>query len=226
MTQLRAGAAETIITPPAGIDLTGYGNRPSAAVGKHDELYARALVLEAGDQSLALVSLDVIGFDIPDANNLRRLVERETGVPEAAVLLNCSHTHAGPATQTFRGLGERDPAYDAMLARWIVTVVQAARERLEPAALRWGESQALVGRNRRMRQPDGQIVLGDNADGPYDPRVPVLRVDRADGSPLAIWFAHATHPVTFGNTNVRFSADYCGAALDTLKRLEPGGRSQ
>ena len=45
MTQLRAGAAETVITPPHGIDLTGYGNRPSAAVGKHDELYARALAI-------------------------------------------------------------------------------------------------------------------------------------------------------------------------------------
>ena len=46
MEQLRAGAAEVVITPPAGIDLTGYANRPSAAVGKHDDLYCRALVFE------------------------------------------------------------------------------------------------------------------------------------------------------------------------------------
>ena len=64
MTLLLAGAAEAVITPPAGVDLTGYANRPSAAVGKHDELYARAVVLEAGEQRLALVSLDLLGLEI------------------------------------------------------------------------------------------------------------------------------------------------------------------
>src|SRR6266536_3770775 len=108
MSQLLAGAAETIITPPAGIDLTGYGNRPSTSVGKHDELYIRAVVLEAEGRRLALLSLDILGFEIPDADRLRRLVERETGIPADGVLLNCSHTHAGPATMTLRGLGERD----------------------------------------------------------------------------------------------------------------------
>ena len=51
------------------------------------------------------------------------------------------------------------------------------------------------------------MVIGTNEEGPYDPRVAALRLDRADGSPLAIWFSHATHPVTFGSDNVRFSAE-------------------
>jgi neutral/alkaline ceramidase-like enzyme len=230
MEQLRAGAAEVVITPPAGIDLTGYANRPSAAVGKHDDLYCRALVLETtGAETkasrLALVSVDVLGFQIADADQLRRLVERETGIPAAAVLLNCSHTHAGPATMKLRGLGQRDAIYDALLGRWIVSAVRMARDRLEPAALRWGEAEARIGRNRREQRPDGQVVIGSNEEGPYDPRVAALRLDRDDGSPLAIWFSHATHPVTFGSENVRFSADYPGAAVQTLRRLEPGGNS-
>jgi neutral ceramidase len=223
MPQLQAGAAETIITPPAGIDLTGYGNRPSTSMGKHDDLFARALVLEEGGERLALVSLDILGFEIPDADALRQRVARETGIPAAAVLLNCSHTHAGPATMALRGLGERDAAYDSVLARWVVGVVRAAGERLEPAALRWGESEARIGRNRRERRPDGQVVIGANESGPYDPRVPVLRVDGEDDRPRAIWFSHATHPVTYTGQNVRFSADYCGAAGVALRRLEPGG---
>jgi neutral ceramidase len=211
------------MTPPPGIDLTGYANRPSAATGKHDDLFARAVVLEAADQRLALVSLDLLGFEIPDADRLRGRVEAETGVPAEAVLLNCSHTHAGPATMTLRGLGERDLTYDALLERWVVGTVRAAGERLETATARWGEAEARIGLNRRQRQPDGRMVIGDNAEGPYEPRVPVLRLDRADGRPLAIWFSHATHPVTFGNQNVRFSADFPGAAVETLKRLEVGG---
>ncbi len=223
MEQLLAGAAESVITPPAGIDLTGYANRPSAAVGKHDDLYVRALVLGQGSGTVALVSLDLLGFQIADADQLRRLVERETSIPAPAVLLNCSHTHAGPATMKLRGLGQRDAIYDALLSRWIAGAVRAARERREPATLRWGEGEARIGRNRREQRPDGQMVIGANEAGPYDPRVPVLRLDRADGSPLAIWFSHATHPVTFGAENVRFSADFPGVAVETVRRLEPGG---
>src|SRR6266567_158055 len=181
MTQLLAGAAESVITPPAGIDLAGYAHRPSAAVGKHDDLYCRALVLETtGAETqpsrLALVSVDIIGFQIADADQLRRLVERETGIPAEAVLLNCSHTHAGPATMKLRGLGQRDAIYDALLARWIAGTVRAARDRLEPAALRWGETGARIGRNRREQRPDGRMVIGTNEEGPYDARVPVLRL--------------------------------------------------
>src|SRR5436309_1861608 len=77
MEPLRAGAAETVITPPPGVDLTGYGNRPSTSVGKHDDLYARAVVLEAGGRQLAFVSLDLLGFEIPDADELRRRVQEE-----------------------------------------------------------------------------------------------------------------------------------------------------
>jgi neutral ceramidase len=223
MSQLRVGAAETVITPPPGIDLTGYGNRPSTAIGKHDDLYARALVLEGDGQRLALVSLDILGFEIPDATALRQRVEQETGIPAAAVLLNCSHTHAGPATMNLRGLGERDAAYDSLLPRWVVGTVRAAQERLEPGSLRWGESEVHIGRNRRERRTDGQVVIGANEGGPYDPRVAVLRVDGEDGRPRGIWFSHATHPVTFTGENCRFSADYPGGAISALRRLEPGG---
>jgi hypothetical protein len=226
MSSLQAGAAESVITPPAGIDLTGYANRPSAAAGKQDDLYARALVLEESGRRLALVSVDILGFEIADADRLRQLIERETGIPAEGVLLNCSHTHAGPATMTLRGLGERDSGYDSLLPRCVAGAVRAARERLEPATMRWGESQARIGRNRRERRSDGQMVIGENEAGPYEPRVPLLRVDRADGTPLAIWFSHATHPVTFTGENVRFSADFPGAAGAVLRRLEPGGSGE
>src|SRR5437879_6167656 len=43
-----------------GIYLAGFGNnRP--ATGKHDDLWARAIVLEYGDIKLAIVAIDLIG---------------------------------------------------------------------------------------------------------------------------------------------------------------------
>src|SRR6266478_7397270 len=58
--ELKAGAATIEITPPIGFAMWGYGARHDApSVGVLDPLRARALVLAAGDERIALVSLDL-----------------------------------------------------------------------------------------------------------------------------------------------------------------------
>jgi hypothetical protein len=56
---LKAGVAKVDITPPVGVPLWGYELRDST--GTLDPLYARVLVLEAGEKRLALVAT-VSGF--------------------------------------------------------------------------------------------------------------------------------------------------------------------
>ncbi|MBT7095989.1 hypothetical protein HN937_01365, partial [Candidatus Poribacteria bacterium] len=69
MSSLRAGVASRDITPPVGVDLTGYGGRPSGCTSIHDQLHARALALSDGAVTVVLVSLDVLGisFELRDA---------------------------------------------------------------------------------------------------------------------------------------------------------------
>ena len=55
---LKAGAARVDITPPAGVPMWGFAKRASPATGSLDPLFARVLVLEAGEKRLALVTLD------------------------------------------------------------------------------------------------------------------------------------------------------------------------
>ena len=45
---------------------------------------------------------------------------------------------------------------------------------------------------------------------PVDPTVGVIRIDRNDGTPLAILVNYACHPVVFGPDNLDYSADYPG----------------
>ncbi len=56
---LRAGTAKADITPAGAEPLWGYEDRVKPATGTLDPLYARVLVLEAGDKRLALVTLDL-----------------------------------------------------------------------------------------------------------------------------------------------------------------------
>src|SRR6266545_1909095 len=67
---LKAGVARVEITPSALMPMYGYANRKCGpAIGTHDPLYAKALVLEAGDSRIAIVTLD-LGSVVSE--NLRR----------------------------------------------------------------------------------------------------------------------------------------------------------
>lgn len=218
MPQLRAGAAVRDITPPVGVDLTGYGGRPSGCTAIHDPLHARALVLTDGASTVALVSMDVLGISFELRGRLR---ERAAafGIPSSGLVLNASHTHAGPATQRLRGLGEPDDAYMEQFLNQTSEAIGEAARSLEPATLSPHRAQAHIGHNRRQHLPDGRTVLGRNRVGAVVPHADILRVRRADGGPLATWFAHACHPTTLGGGNLAVSAEFPGVAVRVVEEM-------
>src|SRR5262245_35756402 len=56
----RAGAGERDITPPAGLPMWGYGARHDVlSVGTLDPLMAKAVVIAAGDDKVALIGIDL-----------------------------------------------------------------------------------------------------------------------------------------------------------------------
>jgi neutral ceramidase len=57
---MRVGTSKTVITPPPGTALAGFAAREGGARGVHDDLYARALVLEDDGRRLALVLCDLL----------------------------------------------------------------------------------------------------------------------------------------------------------------------
>jgi len=218
---LKAAVCETNITPPVGVWLSGYAGRPSGCVGIHDELHARALVLDDGLSLACIVSMDLIALDFDMVETIRDGISHRVGIPAERVVLNCSHTHSGPSTRTLHAMGERDELYCNVMARKIVGAVQQAADMLEPVSLRWGRAPVQIGINRRQIR-EGQVIIGQNPNGPVQPYVDVLRIDREDQRTLAVLFAHATHPVVLGAQNLWVSADFPGAACHFLRQLGMG----
>lgn len=218
---LKAAVCETNITPPIGIWLAGFASRSSGCIGVHDELHARALVLDDGFSLACIMSMDLIALDFDLVEAIRDGIARKVGIPAERILLNCSHTHSGPGTRTFRTMGERDELYCNVMARKVVGAVQQAADMLEPVSLRWGRAPVRIGVNRRERRNE-QTVIGQNPKGAVQPYVDVLRVDREDQTPLAVLFAYATHPVVLGGQNLWVSADYPGMACGFLRRVGMG----
>lgn len=211
---LTAGVARTDITPPPGVDLWGYGNRTGPATGTLDPLFARVLVLDDGRNAVAIITLDLgRTFGQAQIAMVRDRVRREHRVND--VMLIASHTHSGPSIDEDYENGNL-PDWERRALGSIAQAIGEARSRMVPARIGVDLGQTIIGHNRRLVQSDGTVkMLWRNSTGqptaPIDPVVGVIRVDDAQGNPLAILVNYACHPVVFGPDNLRYSADYPGA---------------
>ncbi|MSS70898.1 MAG: hypothetical protein EXS64_05350 [Candidatus Latescibacteria bacterium] len=216
MEGIRVGVAEVNITPPVGLSLCGFGARKGPSEFIHDDLYARALVLDDGETRIGIVTADIISFAPDLVERIRALALEKAGIPGTHLALNGSHSHSGPTVMQFRSMGDRDPAYEDVLCRQVVGALKMASDRLEAASLRTGRAPARIGHNRREKRKDGRMTLGHNPGGPEAPWVDVLRADRQDGSPMGIFYAHAAHPVNL--RGLATSAEYPGYAARFIAR--------
>jgi hypothetical protein len=201
----RAGAAETIITPPIGARLEGYGGPDGGQISTavHDDLHARAVVFDDGATTAAIVACDLIAIDRRLCEPVRALVHEATGIAPDNVMVSATHTHQGP-----QGIGaHRDPAPREAIARKISDAVIAAKATMRPCVLKAGAGSVdTVSQNRR------------HPDGLRDDTVNVLLFDTPDprDMPIASIVNFACHATVMYGTNTEFSADYPGFASATV----------
>ncbi len=209
MTTLLAGSAEVVITPPVGTFLDGYGARTTGSVGVHDDLHARALVIDDSVTQVALVSCDLIGVDRRLVAAAREIASRATGIAPEHMLVAATHTHAGPA-----GLrADLDGPLTETMARLIAGAIIAAHGRKRPAVLKAGRGSVdSVSQNRR------------DPAGPAEDALHVLLFDSPEPGrePVASVINSACHATVLFHSNMQISADYPGYAIDTVRQIVGG----
>jgi neutral ceramidase len=216
---LKAGVVKVDITPPCGVPMWGYELRE--ATGTLDPLYARVLVLEVGENRLALVALDLgRSFGPGTTQEIRETVRKSAAI--SYVIFVASHAHAGPVVKDVYPDGR--PAWETASVTKITKAIEEAHAGAVEARLGAGYGATYIGHNRLRAKPDG---AGDNffernptqiPTSPVDPTLSVLRVDTTEGKPLAILVNYACHPVTFGPDNRQFSADFPGVMSQTIEQ--------
>ena len=207
---LHFGAAAADITPPVGIAMGGYWGRRSGATHIRDRLMAKALVCGCGAARIALVAVDLVGLDADAVRRIREKIRRATGIEDAAIMVCASHTHAGPLTFPFRGMGRIDCYYLEQVADAVVEAVVAAAADSRPGRVYNARPRVQIGINRREPHSQGTRI-GQNPAGPVVPYAHVLRFVAADGTGVTL-FNHACHPVVLGHDNLQISGDFAGAA--------------
>jgi hypothetical protein len=203
------------ITPPIGVYLDGYGARKDPSNDVHDPLFATLLMLKAGNEGVALVTLDLVGITLSFTQKIRSSLSPVLGIPEDTILVSAIHTHAGPVS--FMGrvplLGNvDDPVLQEIYLRKIKGAAAWVKDHLQPVHLGIGRGEIHdIGRNRN-----------DPETGLMDAELGVLRVDDVNGQPLAVLMNYGCHPTVLGPENLAISADYPGAARTALRKIYPG----
>jgi len=218
MGTLQAGVSRVTITPPVGVYLIGFAGRAGGSRDLRDDLYATALALSDGATEAVIVSCDLLVVHPDLVQRVRQDASSRTGVPGENMLFCATHTHSGPPTCTYPDSPPMLQAYVDNLAALLAGAILVAHDRLAPARFGFGRGEARIGVNRRLTRPDGVTVIAANPAGPLDPEVGVLRVDAADGRPLAVVVNHACHPVVLGESSNVISADWPGAMRRVVER--------
>ena len=202
----RVGAADKDITPPPGIPMWGYGARHDMlSQGALDPLMAKAIVIAAGDDKVALVGIDLgRGPTEEMMKTIRREIADKAGIRH--VLITGSHTHHGPVIELIDepglGKGKFDVAvaYSQKLPHLLVEAILDADKGLKPAKMGIATESVNLNRNRHTkREPK-----------PTDPMLAVLRFDDLAGKPIAVLVNFAAHPVMTDTKVLKYSADYPG----------------
>ena len=181
---LRAGAAKVDVTP-------AENELPRNYEGILDHLYSRAIVIDSGGASAALISLDAGGVSEQIWQNVTQQVERELGIPAKNVVITATHTHSAP--------GQPAAAY----VQKIVESVRLAKQRLTAARIGYGTGVSYINVNRNIIDPQTKRWWeGPNYDGPSDKTVAVIKLESLNGTPIAVYYNYAMHGVAAGQLDL------------------------
>ena len=200
---IKVGLGETIITPPVGTPMAGYG-RASVSTGVHDDMYARSIVIEGGDGSSAvLMTLGIINLSKRIADRIRTEINTQTGIPVDNIIISCTHTHSGPEIS---GAGKE---YEKLLIdRSVESAVTAWNTRFQ-GRIGTGSAVCLeLGKNDRRMEYGGIHP---------DPEVGIIKIEDAHGKLKGIAFNYGCHPSTLDLHNFLFTEDWPYYSIKGIK---------
>ncbi len=197
---LRIGTAKVDITPPVGLPLAGFGARTSTGI--HDPILARALAVSNGQNTVVLISLDLLAITDDLFDSVFKKVRAAVPLPKDHLLITATHTHSGPGNvgkrfwETLAAGSYNDGVFE-MTTDGAARAVIEAYQRLQPATVAYGRADA-----------GGFILNRMIKDGPTDPELSFLVFKTPGGRPIAYIVNFSAHPTLLRSTNRLLSGDF------------------
>jgi len=194
------------ITPDHPMSMAGYRLRDDFET-VHDSLYARIVALRTGEQSIYMISLDLLLFPPTLKQKLDDHFKNKDLPP--FLYLSATHTHNGvgcwhDSTVGNLVLGSYDEKWVDVTKNKIISAIEDIESNLKPSSISYWEVDAREFVENRLA-----------SDAPYDGMLRGLKLTRSDDamSHLITFSAHATSISKKSNS---LSGDYPAAVIDTL----------
>jgi neutral ceramidase len=218
MSQIRIGCGASNISPGLGVLMAGYfEERKSTAI--HDDLYAKAMIFDDGNEVAGLLCCDLICLFKDEVTRIRQIISEKAGIKGDNILICGTHTHTGPQTRIFRINPDEKPTIqwlEGFPERAAQAFIQAM-DNLEACQISGGKFlEDRIAFNRRYLMKDGTVQTNPGyrnpgivgPAGPIDPEGGMISFVDSDGKTKALYVNYACHLDNVGGTEV--SADYPG----------------
>lgn len=196
-----------------------WGNAGFGAIcakGVQDDTWARAMVLQSGDATVAMVSLDVVGLFNIEVRRMRdELAVRYPEMQIDELVVSSTHTHEGVDTmgywgQLFLNTDGKFPAYQAYIRSQVLDAIHEAWQARRPASVKFatGEQPLHIRDSRPPTVTDGGV--------------PSAQFIGPDGEVMGTIVNWSNHPEAQGSGNPLVSSDFPHATRERLEQ-EYGG---
>lgn len=210
-----------------GIFIAGFGN-DRMATGKHDDLWARALVLSCGTTRIAIVSLDLIGYyqnaGYYGVDYARKLLDPKLGIQE--VIVASTHNHEGPDTIGLWGNNPvsdgKFPVYLKFVDRQIARAITLAAQATVPVRMKLGTT------NPKLSPGIANLQTRNAGRQPhfFDEEMGVMQFVGTAGADkdkvVATVINWSTHPESMDEANTLLTSDFPGTARDVIEKRYGG----
>lgn len=196
----------TLDFPPEYFPSDGY-------TALHDPLHAKVLLLRQGEDSGAIVTLElpsVRPWALTD--ELRRFCAQLLSVPYAHLWLVMTHDLSAPHVPTDLN---KQALHMAVLRQALRLACAQALENLQPVSVVLHRGQCRINANRDVESVDGWWV-GINPQRDSDPSLAALVFSKQDGSPAAVLYSYAIKSSVLENVEMSDGKHYASADVTGL----------
>jgi hypothetical protein len=181
-----------------GVWLAGFG-MGRAATGVHDDAWARVVTLEKGDLSVAMISLDCVGYFNQWVIDIREAA-KGAGLDFDHILVSSTHVHEmqdtvgqwGPNAST-TGV---NPAYMDFIVKQAVEALKEAKSKQKKSTMVVAQAQT------------PELVNDTRPPIVVDQNISAMQFRDDSGAPVANVIVWGNHPEALDSDNQQLTSDY------------------
>jgi neutral ceramidase len=210
---MQAGFSKATINPPLGMPMEGLG-QVGGCTSIHDDLFVRALYVSDQGQDVLIVSFDLLFFERAVIDRYKGSLGGLLGMKPEQILLNTTHTHAGPRMTRWAYSGAPEEEYLDQIQAALHAAALRAKASQKPVTLWAGSTKSSVPVSRRKLDDQGKAQWWPTRHGTICEAQPFAVLKDDAGGVVSVLTSIACHPSMIYKLEI--SADFPGVAVRKL----------